>query len=158
MAGPDKIGNLARKGIEPTPQLPYVAVLRVDPGMGNPSEARLNFDTHLRMNPKAIVLEVYATGGPPEAMVPFIKDSVQKGVPVFLLSTNYARDTGIQQLSYGPQQLAAEAGAIPLRDVNVDRTLDVVAAVQAAANKGLVSKDLEDEIINQFGTVAPRPE
>jgi len=139
---------------EAASQLPYVAVLTVNPALAVPSDARLNFDAHLRGNPKALVLLAYATGGTPETLNPFIKEYIEKGIPVFLLSTNYASDKGIQKVEYGPNVEAARTGAIPLRDVNSNHVLEVVAAIQEASRQGLAGDELRDAIIVKFGTVA----
>lgn len=140
-----------------TPGLPYVAVLDVTPMLADPKNARLNFDVHLKMGPKAIVLLAYATGGTPGTLNPHIRECVGKGIPVFLLSKNYARDTGIQGTTYGVQTEAIQAGATPIKDVNVNRVLDVVSAIQKAASRGLTGEQLDRAIIDQFGTDAPRP-
>src|SRR3989344_5459220 len=119
---------IKREGFEPTPKLPYVAVLKVDPSLADPGDARLNFDVQLSMNPKAMILLAYATGGTPETLNPFIKECTNKGIPVFLLSNNYGRKTGIEKVSYGPNVEASKTGAIPLRDVNTNNVLEVVGA------------------------------
>lgn len=140
-----------------TSGLPYVAVLDVNPMLAEPATARLNFDAHLKMGPKAIVLLAYATGGTPGTLNPHIRECVEKGIPVFLLSKNYARQTGIQGATYGVQTEAIQAGATPIKDVNANRVLDVVSAIQKAATRGLTGDRLDRAIIDQFGTDAPRP-
>lgn len=109
------------------------------------------------MKPKALILLSNASGTTPETLNPFIEEFVGKDIPVFLLSRNYARETGIQKITYGAQAEAVKAGAIPLKDVNVNGTLRVVDAIQKAASEGLNGKRLNDAIITQFGTVAERP-
>ena len=102
-----------------------------------------------------MILLAYATGGTPETLNPFIKECTNKGIPVFLLSNNYGRKTGIEKVSYGPNVEASKTGAIPLRDVNTNNVLEVVGAIQTAAKQGLAGEALRDEIVSKFGTVIP---
>lgn len=45
-----------------------------------------------------------------------------------------------------------------VRDVNMNAVLDVVNSIQTAVNQGLSGVELSNAIIDQFDTVAPRPQ
>ncbi len=87
---------------------------------------------------------------------PFISANKEKGIPTFLLSNNLGKTTGIQQISYGTQSDAVEAGAIPLKDVNYSGTLQVVDEIQLAANQGKTGEELSRAITRKFGTPIPQ--
>lgn len=139
------------EGFEQTPKVPYIAVLEVNPGLADSDNARLNFHAHLRANPKALLLIAYATGGTPESLNPYIQEYTDKGIPVFLLSNNPGDDHGIREITYGVQAEAAEAGAISLKDVNINSLQQVVRAIQDAAKAGLEGENLRKAIVGQFG-------
>ncbi len=69
-----------------------------------------------------------------------------------MISKNYGRDTGIQKITYGPQLEAVKAGATPIKDVNSNHLTEFANAVQTAINNGQTGNQLNQTIINQFGT------
>lgn len=140
---------------EETQQPPYVAVLDINPTLAE--NARANFDAHLKMDPKAFVLLTSATGSTPQILNPIIRELTEKKIPVFLLSNNPGLETGIQKITYEPQLDAVNAGAVPLRDVNVNRTLDVVNAIQQQIKEGLTGDRLKTAIVEKFKTPEPVP-
>lgn len=140
---------------EETQHLPYVAVIDVNPALAEEKEARFTFDAHLKMDPKAFILLAYATGGTPETFNPHIRELTEKGIPVFLLSNNPGLETGIQKLAYEPQLKAVEAGATPLRDVNINRMLEVVNTIQQQIKEGLTGDKLKAAIVAKYGTPEP---
>lgn len=135
---------------------PFVAVLDAQT-LFTPEEARMNFDLYLQQDPKAFVLTVDAAGGSRDILNPIIAELKEKEIPVFLLSKNFGRQTGIQKITYGAQQDAVNAGAIPLRDVNVHGTLDVVRTIQEEASKGLSGERLAGAIVQKYGVPLARP-
>ncbi|OGE19653.1 hypothetical protein A3J19_02000 [Candidatus Daviesbacteria bacterium RIFCSPLOWO2_02_FULL_41_8] len=135
---------------------PYVAVIDTQL-IGSIDEARMNFEAQSIQKPKAMILLVDATGGSKDILNPFIKEAVDEGTPVFLLSKNYGRNTGIQKVAYGTQSDAVEAGATPLRDINVNSTLEVVNVIQAAVDQGLTGSELKVAIVEQFGSPVVKP-
>lgn len=104
---------------------------------------------------KAIVLDAYATGTTPEVLNPLIAEfAKEKGVPVFVVSRNPGDKHGIQRIVYTVQEEAQNAGATPLRDVNINDADAILSAIQTAIDKGFTGEKLVEEITFQFGTPA----
>lgn len=132
-----------------------VGYFSVHPGLASNAElTRGLWDTYTNFS-KAIVIEAYGSGTTPEVLNPLIKDYVDKGGCVFLLSNNPGENRGILQLKYEPQVLAVEAGAVPLRDVNVNNRQAVSESIQDAINQGKTGEDLKRVIIEKYGTPLP---
>jgi hypothetical protein len=96
----------------------------------------------------AIVIISFATGTVPQVLAPAIRDRVEAGVPVFLLSDNAGDKHGILKIAYGVQAVIAEAGAISLEKVNINNLEEVVAAIDQELSQGYKGKEL-GEIINK---------
>ncbi len=141
--------------VEKEERCPDVAYLTVTPTLNNPGFAPKIFDAIAKTHPKALVLEVYASGTSPTVLDPLIKKYVDNGISVFLLSNNPGDEKGIEKLAYAANLGSVQAGAIPLRDVNVNQRLDVISTIQHAINEGHTGTDLNDEIISKYGTAAP---
>lgn len=50
------------------------------------------------LSAKAVIFTVFASGTSPRVLNPLIRECTAKDIPVFLLSTNYANNTGIRAL------------------------------------------------------------
>lgn len=129
-----------------------VAVIDVNPGLAIPESARVLFDLYLKNNPKAIVLSTYASGALPDSFTPLIEECKAKEISVFVVSGNYGTDHGIQSIKYEAQLGAVKAGAIPLKDVNVKHLPGVAQAIQSSVNQGLRGKELNQAVVEKFGT------
>lgn len=138
---------------QPTDTDPHVTVLAVTPLMasGDKLTDRL-FDAATAPGTAALILVGYATGTTPTAINPFIKRSVENGVPVIVLSDNRGENTGPQRLKYETQVAAVEAGATPLKDINVNGLGEVVSAAREAARSGKAGQELADTLVSQYGT------
>ncbi len=99
-----------------------------------------------------MILEAYGTGTTPEVLSPFIKEVVDKGVPVFLVSSNYGDEKGITKLAYQANMGAVGAGATPLRDVNIRHLPTIMGTIQGEINSGKVGTELNQAVIGKFGT------
>src|SRR5579871_3470413 len=128
-----------------------VFVLPVTPMLGSNVElTKQLFDTLENGESKALVLIGFATGTTPTALNPFIKRTVDRGVPVFILSNNPGEESGPKRIVYGVQQDAVEAGASPLRDVNVNHLPEVLGAIQAEIDSGKFGQELSEAILEKF--------
>lgn len=113
------------------------------------------FDAAVKTDKKAIVIITYNTGATDEELIPFIKKCKDHGINIFLLSDNPANDFGIQTIKYETTQKAIEAGAIPLRNPNVNNQWDVQREIQRLINQGKIGEELNKSVIEQFGTPPP---
>lgn len=147
--------DVDKESVEKVTTPPYVAVLDTQL-IGSEEEARMNFEAQRTQHPSAYVLLVDASGGSKDILNSFITEEVEKGNPVFLLSKNYGKTSGIQQVSYGTQSEAVNAGATPLRDVNIHGTVEVVGAVQNAVRQGITGDQLKTVVVEKFGSPVPR--
>lgn len=81
-----------------------------------------------------------ASGTLPDELVPVIQEWNHKGISFFLVAGNYGTDHGILanegDTLYGTMRRPVAAGAIPIRDVNINHLADVARAVQTAINDG----------------------
>jgi L-asparaginase/Glu-tRNA(Gln) amidotransferase subunit D len=101
---------------------------------------------------KAIVITGFATGTTPSALNPFIAQTVERGVPVFILSDNSADIGGPDRIVYGVQEEAVQAGATPLKDINVNNRDELAEAIQDAIDKGKAGAELRQVIVDLYGT------
>lgn len=103
--------------------------------------------------PKVVILLGEATGVTPSALNPAIENLTNKGVPVFVVSSAYAEDSGMRDAPYDTHRNAANAGAIHLRDANARTVVtEVAAAAQNAINEGKLGKELKEAMIERFGS------
>ncbi|HVT01351.1 MAG TPA: hypothetical protein VHE53_03925 [Patescibacteria group bacterium] len=130
-----------------------VFTLSVTPVLGSNQElTRGIFDQIKASGIKALILTGYATGTVPDKLNPFIKETVERGVPVFVLSTNPADAKGPQRIKYESQEKVLEAGAKILSGVNVNNEEEVAKAVQEAIGEGKTGEELSQAITDRFGT------
>lgn len=110
------------------------------------------FEAFENTGSKALVITGYASGTTPSILNPFIKGSVERGVPVFVLSNNPGDEKGPQRITYGVHQEAVDAGATILRDVNINRGAEVLYAIQDAIDDGKTGQELAQALIDIYGT------
>ncbi len=135
-----------------SPRRPGVMVLPVTPILNSNLElTRQIFDAFAKTDLKALVLVGYGTGTTPDALNPFILETTQRNVPVFILSSNYGDDHGVRKIKYEPQAKAAESGAIHLRDVNVRNLEEVINTIQGEIDKGIDGQNLAELISQKYG-------
>lgn len=135
-----------------------IAFLPATPALiGNLDLTAQFFDAIEAEGSKALIVTGYATGTTPGALNPFITRTVERGVPVFVLSDNAGEDQGPQKIKYTAQQEAVDAGATILRDVNVNAGEEVAYAIQDAIDEGKTGEDLAQALIAIYGTPAQEP-
>lgn len=131
-----------------------VAFLPATPALaGSPALTAEFFDAIENAGLKALVVEGYAAGTTPEALNPFIARTVQRGVPVFVLSNNPGEDHGPQRIKYAVHQQAVDAGATILRGVNINAAEEVANAIQDAIDAGKTGQDLAQALIDIYGAL-----
>ncbi len=133
-------------------EFPDLGLIAVNPSLSNEALARGLFDATLSAQPKAVILETYATGAVPTKLTPLIREITEKGIPVFLVSSNFGDEKGITKLAYEANMGAVGAGAVPLRDVNSRHMTEIMGAIQGEINAGKIGADLTRAIVDQFGT------
>jgi hypothetical protein len=143
--------GLENKNLEQVPQLPYVSVLDVDKALADPRQLAAQMVWEKALQPQAMILLGAATGTTPDSLNEYIREFTTLGIPVFVLSKNYGRRTGVQETGYESQQNAKEAGAVFLKEVNIYATMKVVQAIQTSIQNGHRGKDLVGEVIKEFG-------
>jgi L-asparaginase/Glu-tRNA(Gln) amidotransferase subunit D len=132
---------------------PTVEVLTVTPALAsNESRAGSLFDVVAESGAAALILIGYATGTTPTVLNPAIKRTVEKDVPVFILSDNKGENRGPQRLVYETQVKAVSAGATPLRDVNVNHIAEVIARIKEGAQLGKGGQELTEWLVEEYGT------
>lgn len=125
-------------------------------GAGSVGEAsaRIWFDFVATLGTKAIVITGTPNGTVPDFFNPHIAASVEHGVPVFILSSNYACDTGPAvslEAPYDSQTAVVEAGATILRDVNMNCTTEVLEAINRGVAEGYEGPGLNQLLVDQYG-------
>lgn len=90
----------------------------------------------------AIVIITFANGGAPDRLAPFIKSQTQKGVPVFLLASNFGTDHGIIRRWDQTQVNLAKAGAIEIEKINVNNQQELLKAIQEEISHGKKGSEL----------------
>lgn len=140
---------------ETVPPIPLrdVAYFQVVPGQD--SELTADLFRIAGDKAKALVLAGFATGTTPNVLNPHIKALTEKGIPVFILSKNPANEHGIRKIKYQVQQDAVEAGAIPLRDPNVNNDVEVLTSIQQAINDGKTGEQLTQAVVEKYGSPPP---
>lgn len=129
-----------------------VSVLDIIPGYADPTKVRKFFEALVHEDTKAVILNSQnANGAVPDTVAPIIRETTERGVPVFVIAGNYGTDHGVLEIRYDSQRQAAEAGAVLIRDVNVNNLGDVAQSAQAYVNQGLVGTGLNQAIIDQYG-------
>lgn len=141
-----------------TPERPAqtldIVRITASPIIARSSDARRAFDISLALKPKAMMIDGYVSGMVPDSFYPLIRESVDLGVSVFVLSTNYANTEGaIQEVKYESQEAMIKSGAVPIRDVNTNKFEEVRLAIQAGIDRGLRGMELDKAIAEQFGTL-----
>lgn len=129
---------------------PDVLNLPVMPGMEG--QTMTEFFEKVVPKAKALVIIAFPSGTTPSSLNPFIHDLTEKDIPVFILANNPLTPHGIREIRYETQAEAVEAGAIPLRNVNINNRLDVYIYIQEQINAGKTGKDLGATIAEKFGT------
>jgi len=99
---------------------------------------------------KAIIVVAFASGAMPDRLVPAIKQRIEQGIPVFVLSNNPRDDSGILSVKYEAGSGAYYAGAIGLQKVNVKNHLEVKDTIRRALKKGLTGQELAKEIEQSY--------
>lgn len=140
-----------------SPKASNVSVLHTNLGMTSPDLMRKVFEAHVGETTKALIIRGWATGTVNESLLPLVRETTERGVSVFILSDNPADSKGIQKLKYEPHVEAVAAGAIPLKDVNINQGMEVLEAIQEEIDLGKTGKDLNDAIADRFGTPIPQP-
>lgn len=112
---------------------------------------------------KAMVLVTYATGTTPETLNGAIQEVTQKGIPVFLLSSNSGDPAGIlNDTNYEPQAQSKKAGAIALQKVNIKHIQQVLDAIQAEIDAKKKGPELGEAIRTKYayapGEEKPKPD
>lgn len=131
-----------------------VAFLPATPALaGNLDLTAHFFDSIENAGSKAVVITGYASGTTPEVINPFIARTVQRGVPVFVISNNPAEDQGPRRIKYAVHQEAVDAGATILRGVNINAIEELASAIQDAIDAGKTGPDLTRAIIEQYGAL-----
>lgn len=104
----------------------------------------------------AILIIGTANGTIPSFLNPFITEATVDR-PVFIASTNYAYDEGplVKDTPYDSQIETASAGAVLLRDVNINGLGDILDTINQGAETGLVGRELRDFVLERFGTPEP---
>ena len=120
-----------------------IAVARMNPAV---TADGLRATLGTRPDAEAVVLEGYATGATPECINSVIQEYTDKGIPVFVVSSNYARDTGIEKTSYDSHVKAREAGAIYIQSKNVNHFSDILNAIQDEIDSGKRGAELAQVI------------
>ncbi|MBI4079589.1 MAG: hypothetical protein HY429_04855 [Candidatus Levybacteria bacterium] len=138
---------------KPTPDVGYFSVT---PALGANPELTRNLWGIYTKHSKALVLEVFATGTVPSILDPLIKECVDGGGSAFLLSNNPGDEKGITKLAYEANMGAVGAGAIPLRDVNVNNRIEVLKTIQEAISQGKIGNELNKVVIEKFCAPAPQ--
>jgi len=90
------------------------------------SEAALKRWDLIPEDTKAVIAETFGSGSMPTEFIPKIRDTVRKGIPVFLLNgvenpvdeTKGEISSGITSIRYDLQQKALESGAVHIEGVN----------------------------------------
>lgn len=95
---------------------------------------------------EAIIVVAFASGAMPDRLVPAIRQRIQEGIPVFVLSNNPGENHGPLRVIYAAGSGAYEAGAVRLEKVNVNHHREVKAAIHEALAKGLRGQALAREI------------
>lgn len=131
---------------------PDVAYLRITPNLGDNLRFTANIFKALGEKSKALVLFGYGTGTTPTSLNPFISELTQRGIPVFVLSSNEGENYGVQKITYGVQQDAVDAGIIPLKDPNVNNAEGVIIDIQKAINDGKTGAELVHAVVEKYGT------
>ena len=139
---------------EEEPRSLDIAILPTTPALaGNLAITAEFFDAMEQADSKALIIEGYAAGTTPVALNPFITSTVQRGVPVFILSNNPAEDHGPQRIKYATHQEAVDAGATILRGVNINGMEEVANAIQDAIDEGKTGQDLAQALIDIYGAL-----
>jgi len=133
---------------------PNVSVLHTSMGMTAPELAQSAFRAHVGTGVKALIIVGTANGTVHKALFPLIRETTERNVPIFVLSDNPSDDYGVKALKYEPQMKVADAGATPLRDVNIKKIAEVVQTIQAEINQGKTGQQLNEAVIEKFGTPA----
>ncbi len=139
--------------VEDSPDLSRIAVLPVTPLTGaNLELTQAFFKAAIGAGAKAILLIGYATGTTPGAINPLVKDTVESGIPIFVLSNNKGDDKGPQRITYGSQQDAVDAGITPLRDVNINHIEEVMATIDGMIADDVAGAELAQAVVDVYGT------
>jgi L-asparaginase/Glu-tRNA(Gln) amidotransferase subunit D len=130
-----------------------VATLHITPNLGGAPELLANmFRAVEDSGSKALIIQGFATGTVPVVAHPHIERLVkEKNIPVFVLSDNKGEDFGVRNLKYENHEQLVTAGAIPLRDVNVNDTERVVARINESLMVGANSNEIVRDVIGEFG-------
>lgn len=99
---------------------------------------------------KAIIVVAYASGAMPDRLAPAIKQRIQEGIPVMVLSNNPGDQAGIIKFDYAAGKEAYDAGAVPLEKVNINQQGEVMAAIIEALNQGLRGQALAEAIRQRY--------
>ncbi len=99
----------------------------------------------------AFILIGYASGGTPEILNDVIRKRTTEGVPIFIVSDNRKNDHGIlNPRKYDVQAKSLDAGAIPIQSINVNKIVELAAAIKKAFAEGKRGTELGKAIQQQF--------
>ncbi|MFH1536238.1 MAG: hypothetical protein ABIC96_04205 [Patescibacteria group bacterium] len=133
---------------------PDVAYFPVNPALAGNKELASQVFRIVGEKSKALVLTGYASGSIPDQLNPFITELKQKGIPTFVLSSNFGEDSGSHRTNYDVHHKTAEAGTILLQKPNINRGEEVIKAVQELINEGKTGDELIKAVVKKYGTAA----
>ena len=119
-------------------------IIRIYPGI------TAEFFDSMTENEKAVVLIAYATGTVPGILAPVIQQRTKEGIPIFLVSNNPGDEHGIRSTIYAAQEVVEDAGAIPIRKVNVNNLQEVLDFIKETSAQGLMGSDLGQAVYDHF--------
>jgi len=147
------------ESVEGKPDSPSPVVIDANGGAASLSEktAKTWFEYATNTSAPVIVIIGTANGTVPDFLFPLVEQTSAER-PVFIVSTNYAYDEGPEVNSdapYDSQVEAAKSGAILLRDVNINGLDEVLDVIDNAAGQGFTGPELQDFVVESFGTPEP---
>lgn len=134
---------------------PDVSTFHTNLGLAGPETMEGVFRAHTKFS-RAVVIQGWATGTVHQELLPLVKEATDSGISVFIISSNRGEEHGIRSLKYEPHVKAVEAGAIPLKDVNIKKGQEVLEAIQEQINHGKIGEELNEAIIERFGSPIPQ--
>lgn len=142
----------------PTNEVPgynNIAALQITPNLSSPGAEQLlesMFKAVEDSSSRVLILRGFGTGTVPRAANPHISRLVhERDIPVFVLSDNPGDDFGVRRLKYEAHEGLVAAGAIPLRDVNINDVERVMATIQGSIDHGADSSEIVRTVVGEFG-------
>lgn len=98
----------------------------------------------------AVILIAYASGTTPDRLLPAIKNIIDSGKAVILISNNPGDSMGVVHMQYAAGSGALAAGAVLLQKANINHLAEVEKSIIDAIRKGKKGRELAQYIKDQY--------